>query len=114
MEIENITAQVSASLTYYLEAQKLHAANIANINNSDYTPLEIDFDKFMSTLDSQVGLSSDFIDTAVESATSVKSDSVSLDDQIAQSEIVSMKYGELLEVLGRNMSLYSIAMNKGR
>jgi hypothetical protein len=69
----------------------------------------------MASLHTSGGISSKAVSTALEhAATSAKKSNTDLVDQVAQTELIAMRYGELLEVLGRHLSLYSIAANKGR
>jgi flagellar basal body rod protein FlgB len=115
MELTEITAEASATLSYLLRAQEMVAANVANVNQAGYIAKSVDFQMFLESLSTSGSLSSETVSSALEGAVvKTQEGSVSLDEQIAQSEHISMRYGDLLEVLGRHLSLYSIATNKGR
>jgi flagellar basal-body rod protein FlgB len=115
MEITGITAEVSATLSYLVRAQEMVATNIANVNQPGYVPQDVDFQAFVASLRTSGSISSEAVSTALDhAATSAKKSNTGLVDEVAQTELIAMRYGELLEVLGRHLSLYGIAANKGR
>ncbi len=114
MQIDDLSMRASATLSYLVEAQELHALNIANINNDGYIAQSINFDRFMNLISTGKQNDRQNVASAIYNATTPNIANVSLDDQIAKSEQIATRYDSLLEVLGRHMSLYSIAANRGR
>ncbi len=110
MEINELSLKVSATLSYYSHAQKVIALNVANVNQDGYLAKDADFSVFLDNLSS-----TNDVKESLENSIQISADSkVNLDDQIAKSEHVAMKYTELSEVYNRYLSLYNIATNKAR
>ena len=110
MELNEISFNVNATLSYYVRLQELTALNVANVSNEGYVPKELNFEEFLSNLNKTMD-----VKQSLELATFTSSDnSIDLDNQVAQSELNSMRFSELTEVFNRYLSLYNTALNKGR
>jgi len=91
------------------------AQNIANANTPDYKPVDVSFEKSLKAAASKGMNAVKSVSPYVHYSENIEGTSeLRLDLELATAAQTSMRYGALIEIMGRQMSLARTVVNGGQ
>lgn len=107
--------RISAIINKALEGLSMRsvaiAQNVANANSAQYRPVQVSFEEELRAAAAQGPNAVRSVDIKLEQSPSTK---LRTDLELAKASATSLRYGALVDVLGREMQLQRLAIRGGQ